>query len=708
MTYNAYSTALQTFRLASSFLLALPAVAAVASPFARVFDTILSALCRLSLDDMGLAYSPALFDDDQDSIEWICGVKEEKTAGPVPDSLGAPLVGKPSDTSLGECLMGRPGLEPFERLFIESIDAGSVGLRLPTTMEEVREQFPDEFNRGTLKMFTGANNKRSAGTPVRRETFLGEETPFTFFAKLEGATPVRNDWLRKTYLADESDELFSEVTWKQGTSVEFVRESSQVVPDAAKEDERHDVPNEVGIVRTVYRDYRCTSVEEDESYDSDSSDDGSFVQRLPCSPLVASLPSSGWEVTEDEIADLVSRLESLSIDDASEHSASETGNGMDDILFVDDAALTDHTSIMDYSPVMITQNLDMAASNTVQQADDVGEEVASGAAPFYDAGRVGEPFVFRQEVIQTPIQEMDADPQYDGLVGNPFVFGQEAIQGLVPQNEVPTEPIDASPDVKFPGSRMDVSLGTEPVQIDGPEMIGPADAGASTAGVNDDVSNSAVMAEATVETVPGVEGEFDGRQETDEAYWDSYFDPISCPIFDSDEFTVPVTKRSSSPGEKLKTNKDAVCVPQQTASDVKGKGKEVQGQRSEVTKSSPSQGQPVKAPCPIFVFGAGDAKGSKDTLNKPSTPAFVFGTGMVPKCEFGSYNVPKLPGLYGVPPKPDKTSRPVVVPDDEARLAESSDDAEVPTEVEAFKNSQVPLRRSLMSFLQNPDSEEAF
>ncbi|KAI9020963.1 hypothetical protein CLU79DRAFT_888078 [Phycomyces nitens] len=644
MTYNAYSTALQTFRLASSFLLALPAVAAVASPFARAFDTILSALCRLSLDDMGLAYSPALFDDDQDSIEWICGVKEEKTAGPVPDSLGAPLVGKPSDTSLGECLMGRPGLEPFERLFIESIDAGSVGLRLRPPWK---------------KFGNSASNKRSAGTPVRRETFLGEETPFTFFAKLEGATPVRNDWLRKTYLADESDELFSEVTWKQGTSVEFVRESSQVVPDAAKEDERHDVPNEVGIVRTVFRDYRCTSVEEDESYDSDSSDDGSFVQRLPCSPLVASLPSSGWEVTEDEIADLVSRLESLSIDDASEHSASETGNGMDDTLFVDDAALTDHTSIMDYSPVMITQNLDMAASNTVQQAEMLEK---------------------RQEVIQTPIQEMDADPQYDGLVGNPFVFGQEAIQGLVPQNEVPMEPIDASPDVKFPGSRMDASLGTEPVQIDGPEMIGPADAG------------------APLPTVPGVEGEFDGRQEIDEAYWDSYFDPISCPIFDSDEFTVPVTKRSSSPGEKLETNKDAVCVPQQTASDVKGKGKEVQGQRSEVTKSSPSQGQPVKAPCPVFVFGAGDAKGSKDTLNKPSLVPLSLALAW-----FRS-----LPGLFGVPPKPDKTSRPVVVPDDEARLAESSDDAEVPAEVEAFKNSQVPLRRSLMSFLQNPDSEEAF
>ncbi|KAI9008848.1 hypothetical protein CLU79DRAFT_840106 [Phycomyces nitens] len=169
-------------------------------------------------------------------------------------------------------------------------------------------------------------------------------------------------------------------------------------------------------------------------------------------------------------------------------------------------------------------------------------------------------------------------------------------------------------------------------------------------------------------------------------------------------------ERSSPTGERLGTNEIPACVPQQAVGDAKGKEKEVRGQKSEDAEPSPSQEQTVKAPRPVFVFGAGDAQGSKDGLNKPSAPALalVFGAGMAQKCEFGSYNVPKLPGLYGVPPKPDNASRPVVVPDDEARLAESSDDDEVPAEVEAFKNSQVPLRRSLISFLQNPGSEEAF
>ncbi|KAI9028242.1 hypothetical protein CLU79DRAFT_885120 [Phycomyces nitens] len=716
MTYNAYYTALQTIHLAFRFLLALPAVAAFASPLACVFDTVLSALRRLSVDDMGMTYSPVLFDDDQDPVEWICGVEEKKTADPVSDSLSAPPVGKPSGNSLGEYLLGLPGLEPHERLFLKAIDAGGVGIHQPTTMEEVREQFPDELNRGVLRMFTGPKDKRPAGTPVRRETFLGEETPFTFFAKLEGRTP-KNDWLRKTYLADESDELFSEVTWKQEASAEFVNESLEVVPDTADGDERHKVPNKVGFAHSVYRDMD-TSVEGEESHDEESSDDGSSVNSLLCSSLVADLPTSGGEVTEDEIADLVSRLESLSIDDASEHSVFETEIDMDAVFSGDDAVFTDYVSIMDLNLIMM-QNLEMMVLNTVQQVGDVGEEVASGAVPFFNGGNFGKPFVFGQEAsqVQFSAEDLGMVPQYEGLVGEPFVFGQEVLQGLVPQMEALMELTDASPDAQFPGSEMNVSLETEPVRLDGPEFSGLVDAGTSTAGVMGEVFDSAVvaeaealhdsvLAEATVEATPGFEGVFDGCQKTDEVNWDDYVDFTSCPVSDSNELPVAEMECSSPPVNKLITNEGAACVPQQAASDVQGKGKEAQGQQSKVDEPSPSQGQSVEVSRPVFVFGAGNAEGSKDGLNKPSAPAFVFGSGMAQKCEFGSYNVPKIPGLYGVPTPPNKTSKPVVVPDDEARLTGSCDDAEVlsevPLELEAFENSQVLLQSSLISLLMGP------
>ncbi|KAI9023094.1 hypothetical protein CLU79DRAFT_750258, partial [Phycomyces nitens] len=248
------------------------------------------------------------------------------------------------------------------------------------------------------------------------------------------------------------------------------------------------------------------------------------------------------------------------------------------------------------------------------------------------------------------------------------------------------EPIDASPDVEFPGLEMNVSLETEPVRLDGPEFSGLVDAGASTAGVMDETFDSAVVAEAeaslnsvpaeaTVEATPGFEGVFDGCQETDDVNWDDYVDLTGCPVYDSNELSVVEMECYSPPVHKLITNEGAACVPQQAVSDVKGKGKEVQGHQSEDDKPSPCQRQTAQVPGPVFVFGAGNAEGSKDGSNKPSAPAFVFGSGMTQKCEFGSYNVPKLPGLYGVPPPPDKTSKPVVVPDD---------DAEASAEAEAF------------------------
>ncbi|KAI9012472.1 hypothetical protein CLU79DRAFT_770123 [Phycomyces nitens] len=257
--------------------------------------------------------------------------------------------------------------------------------------------------------------------------------------------------------------------------------------------------------------------------------------------------------------------------------------------------------------------------------------------------------------------------------------------------EALVELTDASPDAQFPESEMNVSLETEPVRLDGPEFSGLVDAGASTAGVMDEVFDSAVvaeaealhdsvLAEATVEATPGFEGVFDGCQETEEVNWDDYVDFTGYPIYDSNELPVTEMECSSPPQA--------------------GKGKEVQGHQSEDDKPSPCQGQTAPVPGPVFFFGAGDAEGSKDGSNKPSAPVFVFGSGMAQKCEFGSYNVPKLPGLYGVPPPPDKTSMPV------ARLAGSSDDAEVPTEVlaefEAFENSQVLLRSSLISLLMGP------
>ncbi|KAI9030968.1 hypothetical protein CLU79DRAFT_715830 [Phycomyces nitens] len=136
--------------------------------------------------------------------------------------------------------------------------------------------------------------------------------------------------------------------------------------------------------------------------------------------------------------------------------------------------------------------------------------------------------------------------------------------------------------VEFLGLEMNGSLGTEPIKVDSPEFSG-IDAGASTASVMDDEPNSAVVAEATVEAIPG----FDGRQETEEDNWDNYFDFTDCPVTDSKELTVPAMECSSPTGEKLNTNEIPACVPQQAVG---------------------FEGCPEQTFCSCFVFGAGMAQ----------------------------------------------------------------------------------------------------
>ncbi|KAI9021424.1 hypothetical protein CLU79DRAFT_835664 [Phycomyces nitens] len=222
-------------------------------------------------------------------------------------------------------------------------------------MEKVREHFPNEFNRGVLRMFVGAKDKQATDIPARREpSFLGEVSRFALFdqteatafdLKWEAATPVKNSWLRKTFLPDKLDEMFSEITCKQVTSAEFIGDSTEAVPSTAAKEDRHNAPNKVDVVHSVYQDCMDTSVDEDESNGCESSDYRFSVKSLTCSLLVADLLDFCWEVTEGETANLVSRLESLPNDDASEHPVFETVIGMDAIF----------------------SNLEMTVSNTFQQ-----------------------------------------------------------------------------------------------------------------------------------------------------------------------------------------------------------------------------------------------------------------------------------------------------------------------------------------------------
>ncbi|KAI9034003.1 hypothetical protein CLU79DRAFT_714818 [Phycomyces nitens] len=672
MTYNALTIASQTSCLAIAFFCTLLLVAVYASPLARVLDTLLSALARLSVDDMGMTYSPVLFDDDQDSVEGNCGAKDEETTGLASVSGGssesqrALLEGESSGVSLGERHRGIPGLEPFERLFLQAIDSGSVGARIPTTMEELQEQFPSEFNRGKLFLFVGAKHERPACTPVRRDTPLGGFSrcgslkrsgksservcqndwliPKVSASEREGENSTRDNkyWFKKSFLADDL-EMFSEATWKQGTSAGFGCDSSEAVPNIAEEDKQHDVLNEAGTVHSrVYRNQA-------DEFDEDESSDGESSETLLCSSSVGSLPVSELEETQDEMAFLVARLESLTIDDVNEHPIRENDVAMGELSELGSQPIEDHLSVPDEDLMM--KNLGMEVSfNTVQQAGDVGEEVASGV-----------------------------NPQYDELVGKPFVLGQEAIQGLVPQIEAPMELIDASSDGQQNDLDMDANSSIKPVGTKGLEFGGLVNASASTTGIttnmNDDsgfvdteaLLNSMLVMNPEVEAVPGFKGNFDNCQDTNAVDMDDGPCFKASPVDDNDKFPNPAMECSSPKG--------AVCVPQQTVSDVKGKGKETKEHQ-------------FKAPFPVFTFGAGEPKGSKSGLNKPSAPAFVFGSGMAQKCEFRSFNVPKLPGLYGVPPLPEGPSKLVAGPGNKARLAKSSEDAKVPDQAESEKSSQ--------------------
>ncbi|KAI9016566.1 hypothetical protein CLU79DRAFT_721142 [Phycomyces nitens] len=260
---------------------------------------------------------------------------------------------------------------------------------------------------------------------------------------------------------------------------------------------------------------------------------------------------------------------------------------------------------------------------------------------------------------------------------------------------------------------MNVSMGTEAVIVDDHGFFGLVDADSSTDSVmgeyfdsnivaNSEVLPNRVLAEATVESTPGCEGSFDGSQETDKLNWDILFDFTGCSVSDSNEVTVPETECSSPPAKKIITSKGTACVPQQVVSDIKGKCKEVQRHQFKDSRHFPCQKQSVQAPHPVLIFGAGDGEGSKDTSNKPSAPTFVFGSGMAPKCDFGSFNVLKLPGLYGVPPLSEITLKSVAVPGNKARLAKSFEEVKTPVEAELINKSQVPPRPSMLSLLTNP------
>ncbi|KAI9033964.1 hypothetical protein CLU79DRAFT_714784 [Phycomyces nitens] len=206
MTCNAFTTASHIFRLALVFLFALTFVVVNDSTLACAFGTLQSTLARLFVDDMGMAYSHALFDNGQDSIKGNHGVRDEDSF----KSQGALLEGKSSGVSLGERQRGIPGLEPFYWLILEAIYFGSTRIPIPSNMKELQEYF------------------------------------------------LRN-WIRKSFMANDL-EMFSEETCKQGNSAEE-NECHNVINEVGP------VHNRVHITQMDESDEDGPSVEERETSD---------------------------------------------------------------------------------------------------------------------------------------------------------------------------------------------------------------------------------------------------------------------------------------------------------------------------------------------------------------------------------------------------------------------------------------------------------
>ncbi|KAI9031633.1 hypothetical protein CLU79DRAFT_864736 [Phycomyces nitens] len=184
------------------------------------------------------------------------------------------------------------------------------------------------------------------------------------------------------------------------------------------------------------------------------------------------------KMTEDEIVDLASLFESLSIDDVSDHLYSDQMSVVDDVPFVD------------IYPI------------TVQQVGVVGEEVASGAISFFGGGNTA---------------EFDLVPQCTESVGDLFVFEQGESMDIESSPGAHMEQMDTDFDDDGFDCDMSVISEAEPFEMECIEYDDVIGAGFSTTGPCQYIHDVDAEVVEVVEVVEDIQDdEYDDDNDDDE------------------------------------------------------------------------------------------------------------------------------------------------------------------------------------------------
>ncbi|KAI9014534.1 hypothetical protein CLU79DRAFT_838214 [Phycomyces nitens] len=288
-----------------------------------------------------------LFNDEEDSVGFFHGFEDMTdisiglNSGDLVELTCAPWVGVPFSVAFHDSEYGIPrdylrscaSLETQDTCFVECCRFPAVGhLQNNACCCQALGSLGD--NRRAVK-------SQMACTPVRQDGLVGQGPWLTFIKRERKANRLDRAFLWETKFNASMEEMFGDVVSSETTLPEPIVSSSGLVFTIGHEDKHSDASCEASVL----------SFESDVCPSSPSSFGEGIIDTSWYSyKSVDELSAFGQKVTEDEIVNLASLFESLSIDDVSDCLSSDQMSIVDDVPFVD------------------------ICPNTVQQVGVIGEE----------------------------------------------------------------------------------------------------------------------------------------------------------------------------------------------------------------------------------------------------------------------------------------------------------------------------------------------
>ncbi|KAI9021758.1 hypothetical protein CLU79DRAFT_835628 [Phycomyces nitens] len=439
MTSTAIRLASQTLRLSTAFLDLLFIVVSFTCPLLSTLLVLDRPPSRPSARYMDSIAFRVHSNDEGDSVESVHSDKnmtEISTGlnnGGVFEPTCAPWVGVPFAVAFRDSQQGLPRDYPRSCASLETQD----------TCFAERHRFPavkhlqnDACCRQVLGRL-GDNGRATKGqmacTPVRQDDLLGQGPWLTFIEREREAKRLDRAFLWETKDDASMQEMFGDVVSSETSLPEPVARSSDLVSTIGHEDEHSDASCEASALSL-----RATCPSSPSSF-GEGIIDASWYSYMS----VDELSVFEQKVSEDEIVDLASLFESLSIDDVSDHLSSDQMSVVDDVPFVD------------VYPI------------TVQQVGVVGEEVASGVISFFGGGNTA---------------EFDLVPQCTESVGDLFVFEQGESMDIESSSGAHIEQMDTDFEDDDFDYEMSVISEVEPFEMECIEYDDVIGAGFSTTG----------------------------------------------------------------------------------------------------------------------------------------------------------------------------------------------------------------------------------